>query len=245
MLSAWLLTGIVCLASCNVVREERQECPCILSVEMKGLPAYPVTLLVDGQAAGVARRDTTLNVWVEKGGMALVMAVSGAAPSDSLTVRIPYGREAPELYVYTAVADCTGEHARVAVHMHKHYCALNVRFAGPPGWGNPLTVALRGEVNGFSLENGRPLGGAFYCRLDTSSSCRLPRQDPEDPLWLDILLEDNVLRSFPLGTYLENAGYDWNAPDLSDKALDIDIRVTAIRFQTGLWSTVEKLEIVI
>ena len=77
------------------------------------------------------------------------------------------------------------------------------------------------------------------------TSARLPRQRPGDPLWLDIVLRDSVLRSFPLGTYLEEAGYDWTAPDLPDRDLEIDISVTSIRFQSGTWSDVRELDLVI
>ena len=122
---------------------------------------------------------------------------------------------------------------------------LSLRFTGPPGWGKPLSVAVRGSVNGYSLADGQPLQGAFYCLLSGSGMCRLPRQRAEDPLWLDIVLEDRILRSFPLGTYLEAAGYDWYAADLEDRALEIDVSVTHIRFTSALWSTTQELEIVI
>lgn len=240
-----LAAVVFVFASCNAVKEERRQCPCILSVEMEGLPAYPAALYVNDSLAGEARRDTTLQLWVEKGGNASLVAVSGARPSEDLTVRIPYGRQAPPLYGYRDVADCTADYARARVSMNRHFCTLSVRFTGPPGWGAPLSVALRGSVNGFSLRDGEPLEGEFYCRLDGTSSCRVPRHRPGDPLWMDIVLEDNVLRSFPLGTYLEQAGFDWTAPDLPDQAVDVDVSVSSIRFQTGGWSQVENLEIVI
>lgn len=224
--------------------ENRRECPCILSVSFCGLPAYPVALFLDGSAAGEAQGDTVLTVWVESGGQAAVTAVSGAIPSDDLTVRIPYGQQAPPLYSFHSLVDCTGESARVAVRLNKHFCTLGLRFTGPPGWGSPLSVALRGSVNGISLPDEAPLPGAFCCRVD-GTSARLPRQRPGDPLWLDIVLRDSVLRSFPLGTYLEEAGYDWTAPDLADRELEIDISATTVRFISAGWSTAVELDLVI
>lgn len=245
MPAAALLTGIVFWASCNAVKEDRRECPCILSVEMRNLPAYPATLFVNDSLAGEAQRDTTLQVWVTAGGQVTLAAFSGARPAGDMTVRIPHGEQAPALYTYQAGADCTGESVRAVVQMHKQFCLLQVRFLGPPGWGNPLSVVLRGGVNGFSLPDGRPLEGAFRCHLDKTSACRIPRQHPGDPLWLDLLLEDDVLRSFPLGTYLEQAGFDWTAPDLPDKVLEVDVSLTSIRFQAPGWNMVEALDIVI
>ena len=251
--------------------EDRRECPCTLSVRLEGLPAYPVTLLVNDSVVEKAHGDTTFHVWVKTGGMATVTAVSGAEPLPDLQVRIPYGEASPPLYVFRGTADCTGESAFVQVRMQKHFCTLNLRFAGLPegavtegvqpsvaklmadapcgfapsvNKSRPFSVAIRGSVNGYSLVEGDPLQGAFRCRVQ-GTSARIPRHRPGDPLWLDITLQDSVLRSFPLGTYLEKAGYDWTAPDLPDRDVEMDISVTSIRFRSGTWSTVCELDLVI
>ena len=70
-------SGRVIWMSCSAVMEDRRACPCNLSVELKGLPAYPAALYVNGSAAGEALGDTTLTVWVETGGMATVTVVAG------------------------------------------------------------------------------------------------------------------------------------------------------------------------
>ena len=243
--------------------EDRRACPCNLSVELEGLPAYPATLYVNGSAAGEALGDTTLTVWVETGGMATVTVVAGAVPSSDRVVWIPYGKASAPLYVFGADVDCTGESAFVRAQMRKQFCTLNLYFKGLTEGANPqgasaiffatagcapsvrpVSVAIRGSVNGYSLEEGKPLPGAFRCSVE-GTSARLPRQRPGDPLWLDIVLRDSVLRSFPLGTYLEEAGYDWTAPDLPDRDLEIDISVTSIRFRSGTWNEVRELDLVI
>ena len=233
-----LICLLITLLSCNAVKEKRQDCPCILSVHMPG----PAALYMNGSPAGTAQRDSVLSLWVY-GGSAALVAVSGAEAGDSLEVRIPYGLQAPPLYAWRATVDCTGETARADVRLRKHYCALNVVVSGAPS--RVLSVAVRGNVNGYFLARGEPLEGAFRCLLSGSGVCRLPRQRAGDPLWLDIVLEDRVVRSFPLGTYLEAAGYDWHAPDLEDRTLEVDVSVTHIRFSSALWSTVKELEIVI
>ncbi len=267
----WAAVSVILFGvSCNVVMENRRECPCTLSVQMKGLPSYPVTLLVNDSIVGKAHGDTIFHIWVHGGGTATVTAVSGVDDSSDLQVRIPYGEESPPLYVFRGTADCTGESAYVQVHMQKHFCTLNLHFKGleedvtegaqpsvaklmadaPCGFApsvnisQPVSVAIRGSVNGYSLVEGEPLQGAFRCRVQ-GTSARIPRHRPGDPLWLDITLQDSVLRSFPLGTYLEKAGYDWAAPDLPDRDVEMDISVTSIRFRSGTWSTVCELDIVI
>ena len=162
-----------------------------------------------------------------------------------------------------AIRQGTGESAFVQVRMQKHFCTLNLRFKGLAEGANPqgasaiklategcapsdgpVYIAIRGSVNGYSLVKGDPLQGAFRCRVQ-GTSARIPRHRPGDPLWLDITLQDSVLRSFPLGTYLEKAGYDWTAPDLPDRDVEMDISVTSIRFRSGTWSTVCELDLVI
>lgn len=269
MLWAAILGSVVFWTSCSVVKEERQECPCILSVELKALPAYPVALLVNGRAAGEARRDTTMQLWVEKGGQAMLTAVSGASPAEDFAVRVPFGEQAPPLYAYRARADCTGDQVRASVQMSKHFCTLTLRFKGIPEGNRPegaltpflatsglfpsgsfpsgysISAMVRGGVNGFSLDEGRPLEGPFSYRMDGSLSCRIPRQRPGDALWLDLVLQEGVVRSFPLGTYLEKAGYDWTAPDLADASIEADFAVHSIRFLTDDGSRVQELQIVI
>ena len=257
------LSIIVFWMSCNVVMEDRRECPCNLSVQMKGLPASPAVLYVNGSVAGKAYGDTTLTVWVEGGGTASVTVVAGAVPSSDRVVWIPYGEASAPLYVFGAEVDCTGESAFVQARLQKQFCTLNLYFKGLTEGANPqgasaiffategcapsvrpVSVAIRGSVNGYSLVEGKPLPGAFRCSVE-GTSARLPRQNPGDPLWLDLVMQDSVLRSFPLGTYLEEAGYDWTAPDLPDRDLEIDISVSSIRFQTGTWSPVRELNWVI
>ena len=265
------LSIIVFWMSCNVVMEDRRECPCNLSVQMKGLPASPALLYVNGSVAGKAYGDTTLTVWVEGGGTASVTVVAGAVPSSDRVVWIPYGEASTPLYVFGAEVDCTGESAFVQARLQKQFCTLNLYFKGltegdvtegaqpsvakmiadaPCGFApsvnnsQPFSVSIRGSVNGYSLVEGKPLPGAFRCCVE-GTSVRLPRQNPGDPLWLDLVMQDSVLRSFPLGTYLEEAGYDWTALDLPDRDLEIDISVSSIRFQTGTWSTVRELNWVI
>ena len=77
--------------------------------------------------------------------------------------------------------------------------------------------------------------GDFSCNV-ISGDCRLPRQAPADRLLLDIVMEDRVVRTFALGTYIREAGYDWADIDLEDITLHISLSVTHIRFRIGGWS---------
>ena len=251
--------------SCTIVKEGRRDCPCTLSVEMRSLPLCPVRLYADGRLAGEALRDTCLSVMVSRGPQSVLAAVAGAVPGTSvapgmgaLEVRIPYGSESPPLYAWSAVADCSGDTGSATVRLFRHFCNLVLDVVSPPGWDQPFQAAVRGEVDGWSLTagpgssvgaaafgGGAPTAGPFRCTLSSGYTCRLPRQWPGGELWLDIVMPEGIVRTFPLGAVLLRSGYDWTAPDLPDIGLRLDLSVTQITLSYGVFSEVFPLEIII
>lgn len=236
------LLSLATLLSCSV-KESRSDCPCVLQIELQDLPG-PVSVQVvagDQLATYSARQDTVMTVQAPKGIIRL-LAVCGAKLGPEEPLEIPYGYECPPIYLYSDLIDTLQDSVRVDVKLNKHFCTLSLNFDGPEGWGEPYWAQIRGQVNGLD-RNGEPTGGEFTCRLDTGFTVRLPRQSPNEELWLDITLPDRVVRSFALGTYMLQAGYDWAAPDLEDLPLDIRLSITELILQTGLWKTVVPVEV--
>lgn len=234
----------IALASCSAIKENRDSCPCTLTVEVSGLPAWPLSLSLNGidfHEELEVSRDTTLQVMVPKTGVQLLALAGSSLPRDN-TIRIPPGFDCPPLYLQTEWIETAGDSARVKVKLHKHFCTLSLSFDGPPGWGEPYWTEVRGSVDGLSLE-GEPQEGDFTCRLDRGNSIRLPRQGPEEELWLDIAMPDRIVRSFALGHYMLDAGYDWTAPDLDDLPLQIRLSVTSLTLRTRYWSRVIPLNV--
>ena len=149
-------------------------------------------------------------------------------------VHIPYGSQSPPLYLYHGVISAQSEALRVNATLHKNFCRLTLVLDGTPGDGEPIGISVRGVVDGISLD-GRPALGDFSCKA-VSGVCSLPRQAPSDRLLLDIVMEDKVVRTFALGTYIREAGYDWTGTDLEDITIHISLSVTHIRFRIGDWS---------
>lgn len=237
MVSRWagraLLVSFL-VTSCAAVKEDRSACPCELAIRLSG--PGPIEYRVESVDGGVLHvgsvpRDTVIYRDVPRSRVR-VMAVSGAPLGDG--VHIPYGSESPPLYLYHGVIGAHGEALRVNATLHKHYCKLTLVLDGPPGDGEPIGVSVRGAVEGISLD-GRPAPGEFRCTA-VSGECRLPRQAPSDRLLLDIVMEDQVVRTFSLGTYIREAGYDWANTDLEDITIHISLSVTHIRFQIGNWT---------
>ena len=166
-----------------------------------------------------------------------LQAVSGVKLDPEERLEIPYGYECPPVYLYSELVNTLCDSTRVAVQLSKHFCTLSLSFDGPSGWGEPYWAQIRGGIDGLDRD-GQPVEGAFSCRLDAGFSARLPRQEPERELWLDITLPDQVVRTFPLGTYMLESGYDWTAPDLDDLPLEIRLSVTELLIRSNLWEKV-------
>lgn len=252
--------------ACNAVYEDRSACPCLLVIRV---PDMPTSVFVAGKSVADAVRDTSLQVWIPREEVS-VTAVCGASPSLAVaasegneattegiglmpdgTVTIPFGSGCPPLYLFQTVVSGRSETVTLEIRPRKAFCTLSLELGGPPGWESPYQVDVRGDVDGFSA-GGVPHGGPFHCRLDIGPGepsagffCRLPRQPADAPLWLDIMVPEGAVRSFPLGAILQQCGYDWEAPDLADATLRLDLSVSGIRFFYGNGAGTAIREIVI
>lgn len=236
MYSKWIagLLALTALAGCSV-KENRTLCPCVLRIDLQHLPG-PVSVQVaagEYRATYTAGQDTVMAVQVPKGKIRLT-AICGARLEENQNMEIPYGFECPPVYLYSDLVNTLCDSTSVAVQLNKHFCTLSLSFEGPEGWGEPYWAQIRGQVNGLDRD-GRPVGGDFSCRLDAGFTVRLPRQSPDEELWLDVTMPDRVVRSFALGSYMLQAGYDWSSPDLEDLPLHLQLSVTELLLPSDLW----------
>ena len=212
---ARLLAGALLLNACSI-KEDRTSCPCLLALELSGLPVAPVILDVEGAGYSetvVVHQDTVLVLSVPKGEVT-VSAVGGALAEDDGSVVIQEGEEAPPLYLFYAEVPAFSEQLTLPVLLRKQFCRLDLVFTGPPGFGPPFEVGVEGFADGW-LCDGSPSTGPFSHRLlpgaDGRASLRLPRQS-DDSLLMHIVFSDQIVRTFALGSYIAASGYDWSAP---------------------------------
>lgn len=230
------------LSSCSIIKENRDSCPCSLQVEISGLTGARATLLVKSMSDSSyverlsVERDTLLTLFVPRGGVTL-SAWSGAPAGDAFI--IPSGSQAPPLYLYYGKVDTRGDLAYADIRLHKQFCTLTLEVEGPPGWGMPIGTAVRGYASGMSLTGAIIPGVYLYSPsapavVDGNTvrigTIRVPRQKPDSQLHLDIVMEDNIIRTFSLGAYLQKAGYNWTSTDLADITVHMDLSVSAITF---------------
>lgn len=225
--------------SCTV-KEDRRDCPCLLSVEFSSLPPGPVEYRMEAMDGSLLARETVTrdSVYFFKVPRDGVRLISMAGTALSNDVVIPLGSDCPPAYISYACYDTNHEAAQIQPAFNKHFCTLSITLDGPPGDGGPVQIGIRGGVGAISRE-GRPLPGEFSYTTSGKASpltCRLPRQGPSGQLLLDIVMEDNLLRTFALGTYLRQSGYDWGEKDLKDISVTICLSVTHITFHIQDWS---------
>ncbi len=232
-----VLLGLICL-SCNIVKEDRELCPCNLTIDVAGAPGE-VRLLLEGPSFAMDETvpgDTSVTWRVPRPDVRIT-AVSGATWDGG--VNIPYGQECPPLYLGVGRVGTNAEEVSCVPPLHKAYCLVDMQFNCPAGW-KPLPVAIIGNVCGYTVA-GNPLEGEFKCEAEPSGgtgrcSFRIPRQRDAS-----LLLTIGTGWTFALGEYLRLSGYDWAEEDLQDIVLDIDLSLTDITFRSDAWEHTEKL----
>ena len=249
------------LLSCTV-KEDRTECPCFLTVDLGGVESAALmgkgvdSLIVQVQAEGdfYVREAFHLRDNVQEYTVAvpktrtdvLVACTSGRFVSDAGGLHIPEGSECPVLYLSadSFVADA-GEMRRTA-SVHRNYCVLTVSmkasFNAKP---RPYRITLEGNVSGY-LMDGSPEQGFFsYASSSSGGPCRLriPRQR-DGSLRLELEFPDSgEVRSFSVGEYILESGYDWNAPDLEDIDVEMDFSRSSLTVSISKWKKTLSFEI--
>ena len=230
-------------ASCSI-KEERVECPCILSVfpdksvservYMSVLNSFQVSDLADGRSYydnGIVSEGfpggTPLKVAVPKS----VVSVHGVFGSGGIkgtgdVLRIREGSQADSVFIYdNGMIDCTGETARDTLKLAKQWCSMRISFKKDEHF-HVSTCSLEGAWDGFNTKTLRATKGSFHFDAehlrDNSFAARLPRQG-DNSLTLRIEYEEpGITVEYPLGELIAEARYDWSKANLDDLVVFID-----------------------
>ncbi len=251
-----MLLSALSLLSCIgcSVKESREVCPCQLLLDFSEVDTASVKsidiyvrendeiILRDFVGKEEFREDYM--AYVPRTGLDFCAWFGrGDALTDAL--EIPYGEDCPPVYIHSSVIDASGETVTEKVVMRKSFCrmTLNVRRDVKSSFG----LAISGNVNGYESD-GAPSPGEFVVFLDSDGSdtffVNLPRQ-LDDSLLMEVDTGDTVVKKFPLGQYIRESGYDWDAPDLEDIAIDLDIAVTHLSVVIQGWEKEYKFDVVI
>jgi len=259
-----LLLGalVVTLSSCTRIKEDRSDCPCILTLEFsqvpqrvkdQGIMVYVTdrdgNLVVDQTftSEDYDKGSESVSVKVPKGDVQIA-ALGGwsaiTSSANSMSVNLPSGNEADSLFLHTRKMACLGETALDRVDVHKQWCTLTLVIEGvSPGF--DYDYALSGNWSGLALSDFSPIAGDFLCKARQIDygilQVRIPRQGDSS---LTLGLSQTETRgdgstsncSIPIGEMVSQTGYDWSKTDLEDLTITIDYSLQSGTFTVVGWT---------
>ena len=254
-LSSCLLAALLCAASCSV-REDRSGCPCVLVVDLSDAldeartpPAWwdkglSLALFREGRCFKQAafRYEDAGPEWecrVEQGdiGVAGVLGLDAGLTAGT-QVQYPEGCESDALYVSSQIVPCYGEEARTRLELYKQFSRVTIE--GLETFSASMQVTA--VCNGLDLLTRQALEGPFRyplsCGEDGRCHFRLPRQASDEVRILLLDAQGHLDNAIPLGAYMTEAGYDWDAPSLSDVLVRIDYVTESISVTVDDWTQV-------
>ena len=248
--------------SCSV-KEDRSECPCFLTVDMSGVETSSlmgqgldslVLLIGSGEDFYIKEafrlRDNVqeYSAAVPRGEVSVLAACGPAWERFSRSgMHIPEGGECPVVYMFAESFEAASGEMRRSVVLHRSFCVLTVSMKTSYGAKpRPYRILLDGNISGFNMD-GTPEEGVFHSFSPASSGglcrMRIPRQ-VDGSLMLEIdFLDSDEIRTFPIGRYILESGYDWSAPDLEDISVEMDFSRSSLTFTTSKWKKTLSFEI--
>ncbi len=243
------------LASCSI-KENRSGCPCLLRLEFPEDGRWTegrVILSVrdDGEFSfsdtlDLAQADSLYELQVPRTGVHVNLwseEASGFVGDNGLV--IPFGDDCPYVRMFSSRVDTDCESCTETVRLVKNYCRLTVVMdESDIDW--PFELNVCGSIDGYGID-GNPHAGEFSHYLVPSADAEsgnsgiglvreisLPRQT-DSSLKLSVMEKYSELKTFALGNYIQQCGYDWTSEDLQDIVVKIDYACTRISITVGPW----------
>lgn len=242
---------VVAVASSCSVKEDRSDCPCILSVifpegtKSASFESSTMSILTDGSEDQYTfHLDTDLEIRehiVPRGFTSLSVISSnenGVLGFDVVT--FPEGCECDRIYAHSSLVDCTGETASDTVHLHKQFAIISLEITGSSAI-EELSVIVDGSYNSLGLFNLSPIPGRYRCHARVTGSryyeVLVPRQKKgELMLYVYDLSESMELASVNLEAILESAHFDWSKMDIDDIKLTLDMESSDVCIFIEKWA---------
>ena len=247
---------ILLFSSCSV-KEDRSPCPCLLTVDLSRTLNESITppalwdrgmslVLYDSGGSEILKSGyefesarQTYEYAVPRGDVSIsgVMGLKDGFIAGG-NYLLPVGKESDRLYVSSGLADCCGEEALFMLEMYKQFSEITV--TGLDSFEMRLEATAGSNV--LDLKSRKAVPGRFRFDLlaDDEGVCRfrLPRQVEDD---LQIIMYDadgRLNNSIPLGKYLTDTGFDWDALSLDDVTVNVDRVTVSVSIAISGWSNI-------
>ena len=241
-----MLTAVlpILLAATCSVKEDRGDCPCVLTVDTQEAVEGDMVLNIVHQAEGIVCQEEigsyqgSFSAEVPKG-VVCVTAFGNyegwEISADGLQISLSEGLEPGRIYAHSDLVECYGEKAWDSIVMYKQWCTLTVVLDAAGNW-EDCSFTLEGKWNGFLVEDFSATAGSFSCPMALTSEgtveARATRQG-DDSLVIRISQDGQTDRLRAVGKAMAEAGYNWGAPSLddatvllSDCAVEVDLNAS-------------------
>lgn len=228
---------LIFLTSCSV-KEDRRLCPATLLLDLPAADSaasslHIRTLAPDNKASithvALGERRIRHKIPVARG--KFIIVVSSVALQDGRWL-VPEGSPCPEAYICRRRITVSKEQALFEVRLQKEFCRLDIKLSAPA---EGFSMRIRGRYCGSSLE-GNLIEGVFSAPVGSGGSVCVPRQG-DASLMLDVVMpSEGIVRSFALGEYLREAGYNWQEGDLQDASVYVDYVRSEAVISTACWT---------
>lgn len=216
------------LLSCSV-KEQRDACPCRLEMDLS------------------AFREVTRQVHVDTGSGERTLALSGGedliyreelSRRQALGVSVWCELETDSLYLFCQELSADRERLSVQAVPYKQFATVELYVMPPEEALAPVTYTIQSDYGAIDVRTGKPVKKDLSIPLGGQSDrfrFRLPRQDKNSHLVLLAREFDGRQRSYPLGQWVRDSGYDWQARDLDDLFVGVDFSTATVQIRIDGW----------
>ena len=170
----------------------------------------------------------------------------GVSAVNPVRLTIPVGEQMDSLYGFFKMYHTRCESVLCDVDLHKEFCTVSFTL-GKDGYTSPYDIEVWGNVAGVTAWDLMPVLGEFrYAPMQENGvyQVRVPRQE-DNSLELVMLEDSEIVDRLPLGEYIARSGYDWNAEDLADVNVALDLEMQQVMITVSGWDGVVVMDIVI
>lgn len=241
-------TALLLLPSCSV-KEDRQPCPCWLTVVLddasRTAPDAKV-LLMSGNERLISESVSPEEEYertVPRGYVRTVVCTGADLSVMSTgTVAFRHGEQIDTIWSHTAVVDCRNEFARDTAALHRQFAVARLVLKAAPEEDDGRLYSVETSCGGLDLQSSSPTKGGWGMRLvmDGTSGCvfSVPRMRPEDRFAIRISNPDGGDDEVDIQAMLRDIGYSWSKRDLDDMVIALDyargtVDITVLPWEDG------------
>lgn len=251
IIAALLFIG---LQACTVI-ENREPCPGTLIVDIAdirerlGDGSLRVDVISDDEITSISRfadvsQADTMRFFIPK----KVYTVCAAAGQKNTTFAFPgmalgaSGRQSDSIYAFSNSVNVNGEITDFDAEFHKQFATVRIINSFATGEEDPfdgMSLTVRSMYCGLNYRSMAAAGNVFTYTVqpdkDYAYSFRMPRQG-DDSITLEIV-SPGLQHSVPIGRFLSEMGYNFNAEELQDVTVGVDLVSMNVRIVIEDWYT--------